>query len=175
MYNNITKHSILNSLNSVRIRDNEFTDSFISTDLVYDVFRTGRPPLWRKDEFDLAVINLEKEGFLIRKSVLIGSATCFTAKGIAALTDNKFINDNTKIFLNGLKDYIILICNVLIAIAAIIALNKNSENNKVEYKHLETRLDSISQTIKRDTLVILVKPPISTLKKVIAPSKVKMK
>lgn len=162
MYNNNTKHSILKSLNIVRINQNEFSDSYISTDLVYANFSTGRPALWKKDEFDLGVINLAYEGYLERKRGSIGFEIKFTEKGHAAFTDNIFIKDNNKLLFNTFKDSIMLICNLVIAVAGIVALNKNSENNKVEFKHIETRIDSITKLIRRDKLVALVKPPISS-------------
>jgi len=159
MYNNLIKHQILESLNSVRLQNNGYTDTYFSTDLVYSNFSIHKSFLWNLNKFNLVVVNLEKEGFLMRRPASVGDEICFTNKGIAALTDSKFLNENNKLIFTNLKDYGLLFCNISVAIAAIIALNRNSVNNKNEFKNLEMRIDSVSKNIKRDTLVILVKTP----------------
>jgi hypothetical protein len=161
MNNQIIKHKILTSLNDVMIKNNGFTDTYYSTDIVYSHYKTKNRIFWNKEKFDIAIVNLASDGYILRKisGSGAGSEISFTEKGLSALTSNKFRNDNNKQIGLLIKDYGILICNILVATAAIYALQQNGDNNKKEIKRVEVKFDSLIKAVKRDTIVILINNP----------------
>jgi len=137
------KHRVLESLGSL----GQYHNQWISKTLVYDTLTKNKPFLWKLGNFNLVVTNLEKEGYICRIVESEGDKIFFTDKGIAALTDCKFLNDNKRIVLTNLKDYLLIGCNIVIAIATIYALNRNIDDNKIEFKKIQLTVDSLSNKI----------------------------
>lgn len=103
------------------------------------------------EEFENSLFYLISDGYIEQHE----DSLRLTNKGEAAYRSRYFINEFQKKSGIFVRDFVLLACNVVVAITAIKALNASTTTEKKEIQALTKRLDSISlpqykETIKRE-------------------------
>lgn len=155
MYDNLIKQKILDSLGKILIRTSRARDQFVSWDSVYKEFTNGKSSEWRGSDFEETIVNLGMQGYLEIKPDIEGQLVRFTKKGVGATSGKRFLKKNQKILLKYSFSIILTFCNVCIAIAAVIALNKSGEVRREDLYILNNRIDSIQNKSRRDSIIIM--------------------
>lgn len=105
-----------------------------------------------KDHDTIAVIGngivyLALEGYLKIEARSDGSPTVkITEKGISAYMGAYFLEKNQELIYKRIIDWLMIICNGVVAMVAIMALNSTNQDNQL--KSIEERLNKIEQEYK---------------------------
>ena len=139
MYGHKTKHKILTTFIQWQVRHPNNSQATLEFETLHKMTKGSTV-----DQFSKSCIYLECEGYLkfeytpLSKNVWVG----ITEKGISAWMESYFLSKHDEIFYRRLIDVGLVVFNGIIALVAIIALNRGNSN---DLKHIEDRITLIEQ------------------------------
>lgn len=153
MYILIAKSKILKAMHK-HLVDNGFTPKYPFEYNELLSFSTINNTIFGK-----AASGLAADGYIVIFNAKNGTCNLrITAKGISAATSGYFMSEYWKVYGKVGKEFALLICNIVVAWAAIKALSTNATSSQKEIQSLSKRLDSITlryskELLKPDTVV----------------------
>lgn len=144
MFNNRFRHEILKATSDCIT---EVGGNF-TTDIPLSSIEAKFPK--RENKLAVTLPNLAMDGYLHTIKIQIsGRITVkITEKGVSAITSEYFLLKNRQLIWDWFKDGILLLCNVGIATAAIIALRgKNQNSTENEIRALQSQLTTIEKRL----------------------------
>ena len=164
MYGNYTKHKILIKICKYLV-DNRLLKEF-----PFDYIALRKICNIEDERFGRYMSNLQTEGFVTIGNLANDTASVnITKRGISAATSDYFLQEQRKLVLGFVRDFALITCNIVIAIAAVKALNRDATNERKELEALREQVNLIKlqlplKHIEKDTVYLLNKDSLKTSK-----------
>lgn len=149
MHDNLTKHKILKKMSQYLI------DNRLSAEYPFDYVTLRDMCGIEIYKFGRIMTNLQTDEYI--KMGNFGNDTAsvvITKRGASAATSDYFKKEDTKIKMLFLRDFSLTLANIIVAIAAVKALNKDATNEKKEIEVLKAQVDSITRLHTARSIVV---------------------